>query len=123
TIAPYSATTSFFFSLILPPPRSTLFPTRRSSDLREWHVKAANARALADTLCREWDHAVLFRRLATLRTDITLFEDVDQLRWSGPTPAFDELAARLDGAHTEIAQRSRSEPIVRSAARSSRTSG
>jgi len=92
-------------------------------DCREWHVKAANARALADTLCREWDHAVLFRRLATLRTDITLFEDVDQLRWSGPTPAFDELAARLDGAHTEIAQRSRSEPIVRSAARSSRTSG
>src|SRR5205807_5325316 len=49
----------------------------------EWRVNATNASALADTLCREWDHAVLFRRLATLRTDITLFEDVDQLRWSG----------------------------------------
>jgi len=61
-------------------------------DGREWRVNAANASVLADTLCREWDSAVLFRRLATLRTDIALFNEVDQLRWGGPTPAFDELA-------------------------------
>jgi len=89
-------------------------------DCGEWHVNAANARALADTLCREWDSAVLYRRLATLRTDISLFEDVDQLRWSGPTPAFDELAARLDGARTEsrrrIARRSVNTPFIRPAA-------
>jgi 5'-3' exonuclease len=70
-------------------------------DHREWHVNAANASALAETLFREWDHAVLFRRLATLRTDIFLFEDVDQLRWSGPTSAFNPLAARLDAARME----------------------
>jgi hypothetical protein len=44
---------------------------------------------------------LLFRTLATLRTDIVLFDDVDQLRWKGPTGAFDALAARLDAAVTE----------------------
>jgi len=70
-------------------------------DYREWHVNAANASALADTLSRERDRALLFRTLATLRTDIPLFDDVDQLRWNGPTPAFPALAARLDAAVTE----------------------
>lgn len=41
----------------------------------EWRVNAANAGALAGTLCREWDRAVLFRTLATFRTDIALFQD------------------------------------------------
>ncbi|HYY68536.1 MAG TPA: 5'-3' exonuclease H3TH domain-containing protein [Terriglobales bacterium] len=86
-------------------------------DCGEWHVNVANLRALADTLCREWDSAILFRRLATLRTDISLFEDVDQLKWSGPRPAFDELAARLERARTEnrrrTARRSLNPPVVR----------
>ena len=71
------------------------------TDCREWRVNAANASALADTLSRERERALLFRTLATLRTDIALFDDVDQLRWNGPTPAFDSLAARLDAALTE----------------------
>jgi len=70
-------------------------------DCREWHVNAASASALADTLCREWDRALLFRTLATLRTDIKLFESIDELKWAGPTPVFDEIAARLDAARTE----------------------
>jgi 5'-3' exonuclease len=70
-------------------------------DFREWHVNVANASALADTLARERERALLFRTLATLRTDIALFDDVDQLRWNGHTPAFAELAARLDAAVTE----------------------
>ena len=69
-------------------------------DSREWRVNAANASALAGTLVREWNNAVLFRTLATLRTDIPLFEDVDQLRWAGPKPGFDSMAARLDAART-----------------------
>jgi len=89
-------------------------------DCREWRVNAANAGALADTLGREWDRAILFRRLATLRTDLRLFEDVDQLKWMGPNPGFDELAARLDAARTEIrrpvAPRSKRARIVRPAA-------
>src|SRR5437899_8248510 len=35
-------------------------------DCREWGVKANSASVLAETLCRDWEHAVLFRRLATL---------------------------------------------------------
>jgi 5'-3' exonuclease len=71
------------------------------ADYREWHVNVASAGALADTLSREREHAILFRTLATLRTDIKLFDDVDELRWTGPTPAFGKLAARLDAAVTE----------------------
>jgi 5'-3' exonuclease len=40
--------------------------------------------------------ALLFKKLATLRTDAQLFEDVDTLRWRGPAATFTEFAARLD---------------------------
>ena len=70
-------------------------------DCREWHVNATSAGALADTLRREWDQALLFRTLATLRTDIALFDDVEQLRWNGPKPEFEAIAAELDSAVTE----------------------
>jgi 5'-3' exonuclease len=42
--------------------------------------------------------ALLFKTLATLRTDARLFGDVDDMRWRGPTPGFSELAARLGDA-------------------------
>jgi 5'-3' exonuclease len=91
------------------------------ADCREWRVSAANASALAGTLCRERERAVLFRTLATLRTDIALFDDVDQLHWSGPTSGFDSLAARLDAASTEkrrsVTRRPASKPTVRPKAR------
>jgi 5'-3' exonuclease len=70
-------------------------------DSREWRVNAANSSALAETLSRELDRALLFRTLATLRTDIPLFDNVDQLRWNGHTPDFPALGARLDAARTE----------------------
>jgi 5'-3' exonuclease len=44
------------------------------------------------------ERALLFKKLATLRTDARLFGDVDELRWRGPTPAFSELVARLGDA-------------------------
>ena len=34
------------------------------------------------------ERALLFKNLATLRTDALLFRDVDELRWRGPTDAF-----------------------------------
>lgn len=71
-------------------------------DCRQWHVNVTGSSTLAATLVREWDHAMLFRRLATLRTDIKLFEDLEQLRWMGPTPRFEQIAARLDAARTEM---------------------
>jgi len=76
-------------------------------DCRDWHVNANNAGTLADTLCREWENALLFRKLATLRTDIALFDDVEQLRWNGPKPEFEAIAAGLDAAVTGRKQSSR----------------
>jgi 5'-3' exonuclease len=39
--------------------------------------------------------ALLFKTLATLRTDAALFKDVDQLRWRGATAALGEWAQRI----------------------------
>ena len=41
------------------------------------------------------DLALLFKDLATLRTDAPLFSEVDELRWLGPTPEFACYAERL----------------------------
>jgi len=41
------------------------------------------------------DEALLFKDLATLRTDAPLFSDVDELRWRGPTAEFAAWADRI----------------------------
>jgi 5'-3' exonuclease len=53
------------------------------ADPRDWHVNVASPAKLAQTLQRDRDLALLFRNLATLRTDIALFDDVETLRWNG----------------------------------------
>jgi len=50
---------------------------------RDWNVSVASPAKLAQTLERDLDRALLFRKLATLRTDIALFDDVEALRWNG----------------------------------------
>lgn len=64
-------------------------------DHRAWDVDVARAGALAATLARQRDRARLFRQLATLRTDVPVFESVDDLQWQGPTPALQGLRRRL----------------------------
>jgi 5'-3' exonuclease len=44
------------------------------------------------------DQALLFKNLATLRTDAPLFSDVDELRWGGPTRAFSAYVERMGDA-------------------------
>jgi 5'-3' exonuclease len=70
------------------------------ADWREWRVNAANAASLAATLQRDRELVFLFRDLATLRTDVPVFESVDELEWKGPTERFAQLAARFDAAKT-----------------------
>ncbi len=41
------------------------------------------------------DSALLFKRLATLRTDAPLFSNVDEIEWCGPGPSFGEWAERI----------------------------
>jgi 5'-3' exonuclease len=85
-------------------------------DWREWRVDATSASALARTLAEQREHALLFRTLATLRTDILLFDDVEALRWTGPTASFADLASRFDRAVTDdrrAAARSSITPLAR----------
>lgn len=51
-----------------------------------------------EVLREQRDRALLFKSLATLRTDAQLFQDVDELRWRGPTEGFTALAAELGDA-------------------------
>jgi 5'-3' exonuclease len=61
----------------------------------EWAVPVRGAARLAATLGEQRERALLFRYLATLRTDVPVAEDVDALRWAGPRPEFRTWAARL----------------------------
>ncbi|HYV99419.1 MAG TPA: 5'-3' exonuclease H3TH domain-containing protein [Gemmatimonadaceae bacterium] len=49
----------------------------------------------AEVLGEHREHALLFKTLATLRTDAPLFADVEALRWRGPAPEFERLAGEL----------------------------
>ena len=49
-------------------------------------------------LGEERDRALLFKVLATLRTDATLFANIDELAWRGPTAAFSGWAERIADA-------------------------
>jgi hypothetical protein len=40
--------------------------------------------------------AVLFKELATLKTDAPLFEDVDELQWRGATPEFEAVTKKIE---------------------------
>ena len=55
---------------------------------------------------------MLFRTLATLRTDIPLFETVDELKWAGPTPAFAPLAKKLDAGSQTPSGVERESPTI-----------
>lgn len=63
-------------------------------DSIEWEIPVRGAERLAETLREGWGNVLLFRDLATLRVDRSLLRSVDDLRWTGPTDAFPELAER-----------------------------
>jgi 5'-3' exonuclease len=81
-------------------------------DWRDWHVNASSPAALCATLARERDNALLYRTLATLRTDIPVFASVDELRWRGPTPAFEPLARQLDAGRPAPEDGERQSPTI-----------
>ena len=56
------------------------------------------------------DLALLFKELATLRTDAALFSDVEELRWRGPTAAFEGWSERIGDAR--LRERVRKAPIA-----------
>ncbi len=70
------------------------------ADYLDWHINVAGVSTLSATLRRDWNRALLFRDLATLRTDLSLFTNVDALRWAGPKPEYEEIAQQLEAAKT-----------------------
>lgn len=68
------------------------------ADADDWDVRPRGADKLASTLCDQRDLAMLFKDLATLRIEPAVTEDVDELRWTGPTPDFVSICADIDAA-------------------------
>jgi 5'-3' exonuclease len=64
-------------------------------DWRQWHPSIKRARALAESLFNTWEDALLFRTLATLRLDVPVFDNLDELRWKGPRENFEAVCERL----------------------------
>ena len=60
-----------------------------------WQVDVRGARSLANALHEQWELALLFRDLATLRVDRSLLAAVEDLRWRGPTEGLGEVCERL----------------------------
>lgn len=55
--------------------------------------------------------ALLFKNLATLRTDAALFESTEELRWRGPTATFAAFAARMGDARLP-ARADKAQPVA-----------
>ena len=67
-----------------------------SDDHERWGVKVRGGATLAHNLSEQRDDAVLYRRLATLRSDVPIDESLDDLRWTGPDrPALEALCEEL----------------------------
>ena len=62
----------------------------------DWKIKVRSADRLAETLQENFKLAMLFRDLATLRTREPRIRSTNQIRWSGPKPAFQGICKRLD---------------------------
>jgi len=61
----------------------------------QWDVSMRGTERLATTLAQQWERALLFRQLATLRADAPIGVDVDRLRWKGPRAEFADWARRF----------------------------
>jgi len=64
-------------------------------DWHQWHASIRKARGLSESLFSAWNDALLFRTLATLRLDVPVFDTVEDLRWKGPRPDFEEQCRRM----------------------------
>ncbi len=64
-------------------------------DWKAWHPSIRRSRVLSESLCGAWNEALLFRTLATLRADVPVFDTVEDLRWKGATPGFEEYCRQL----------------------------
>ena len=62
----------------------------------QWDVSVRGGAKLAKVLADNLEEALLFRRIATLETDIAGLGTVDEWAWRGPQPGFVEMCDQLD---------------------------
>jgi 5'-3' exonuclease len=90
-------------------------------DWRGWHPSITNARRLSTSLFNSWNDALLFRTLATLRTDAPVFDTVDDLRWKGPHPIFEAQCRAMESP--DLFRRATSAVAANAIAQTARGSG
>ena len=85
-------------------------------DWRLWNSSIRGAKRLAAVLFEQWNHALLYRTLATLRADVHVFETVDELQWKGPRPEFERYCKEIQSPGLygrAVAAMSRSLPALK----------
>ena len=65
------------------------------ADSSLWEVSVRGAVRLAAALVSGWEDVLLYRKLATLRTDAPIFREVEELRWKGAQPDFETLCRSI----------------------------
>jgi 5'-3' exonuclease len=69
-------------------------------DAAAWQGGLRSAATLAATLHTHWKDALLFRDLATLRTDLDVFETIAELEWKSPAADFARECEKLAAPET-----------------------
>lgn len=64
-------------------------------DITEWGISAGRAHRLAENLAAHREQATLYRQLTTLRKDVPLAENVDDLEWRGAYEGLRKLCLEL----------------------------
>lgn len=67
-------------------------------DSAKWKVGSISpgrAASLVESLTQNWEEALLFRKLATIRTDVPLQETLNDLKWRGAREDFKEFCKNL----------------------------
>ncbi len=64
-------------------------------DWRQWSPSIRGAQRLSAVLFEQWNDALLYRTLATLKLDVPVFETVDELQWNGPRPEFERYCESI----------------------------
>jgi 5'-3' exonuclease len=85
-------------------------------DWRKWDPAIRGAERLAGVLFEQWDEAVLYRNLATLRLEAPVSLTVDEVEWKGPAVGFERYCERLQ--FTGLYNRALAAAQVRAAAAS-----
>jgi hypothetical protein len=58
-------------------------------------ISPGRAASLSQSLVAHWDEALLYRKLATLRQDVRIQENLNDLKWQGALPRLKKLCTEL----------------------------